>query len=124
MYLFGDDEGPAETMKDVEYGTDDWDYWKEAAGWEEVFTFDLVAVTTDQIEAWDLPTRPTKRSDSRSKKFRGASVELDAIAPAQLRELCEEVILRHIDHDQIDVLKVAEESEREVLTKVANREVA
>ena len=50
--------------------------------------FERVAVTLpEQITQWDLPTRPTKASDSRSKGFGDISVELDAIPPDQLREL-------------------------------------
>jgi hypothetical protein len=32
----------------------------------------------EQIREWDLPTRPTKTGDSRSKDFGDISVELDA----------------------------------------------
>src|SRR5262249_30289736 len=31
--------------------------------------FDRIAVTQQQIAVWDLPTRPTKKSDTRSKDF-------------------------------------------------------
>ena len=41
--------------------------------------FQRVAVQPWQIEEWDLPTRPTKTSDTRSKNFGDISVELDAI---------------------------------------------
>src|SRR5262249_32289077 len=40
--------------------------------------FERVAVLESQIEAWNLPTRPTKKGDSRSKKFKGENVEVDA----------------------------------------------
>ena len=40
-----------------------------------------------QIVDWQLPTRPTKKTDSRSKNFKGESVEVDAIEPERLREL-------------------------------------
>src|SRR5262249_35124305 len=43
--------------------------------------FERLAVTQEQIEAWELPTRPTKKSDSRSKNFGDISVELDAVDP-------------------------------------------
>ena len=43
--------------------------------------FERIAVTPDQIAQWDLPTRPTKTTDSRSKGFGDISVELDAIPP-------------------------------------------
>ena len=51
-----------------------------------------------QIEAWDLPSRPTKTTDSRAKTFgHTESVELDAIQPNALRELVERAIVEHID---------------------------
>lgn len=56
-----------------------------------------LAVTPAQITAWQLPTRPTKRTDSRANGFAGESVELDAIPPAQLRALVRGAIERHID---------------------------
>jgi hypothetical protein len=42
--------------------------------------FERIAVNPEQIERWDLPTRPTKSSDSRAKGFGALSVELDAIS--------------------------------------------
>jgi hypothetical protein len=78
-------------------------------------TFERVAVTPEQIAAWNLPTRPTKASDTRSKGFGEVSVELDAIEPAHLRDLVESVIQRHLPPDQLAVLKAAEESERALL---------
>jgi hypothetical protein len=47
--------------------------------------FERIAVNPDQIAAWNLPTRPTKQTDSRAKNFAAESVELDAIEPNQLR---------------------------------------
>jgi hypothetical protein len=82
--------------------------------------FERVAVTPAQIERWSLPTRPTKQTDSRAKKFGSAtSVELDAIPAHELRALCRDVIERHIDKDQLAFLRTAEASEREILTKWA-----
>jgi hypothetical protein len=80
--------------------------------------FERIAVTHEQISAWDLPTRPTKTSDSRSKDFGEISVELDAIEPNQLRALVQETIEQHLPADQYRVLKEAEESERELLTSL------
>ena len=78
-------------------------------------TFERLAVTPAQISAWDLPTRPTKTSDSRAKNFGAVSVELDAIEPNLLRALVEVAIQRHLPREQFDVLKAAEQSEREIL---------
>ncbi len=49
--------------------------------------FERIAVTEEQISEWDLPTRPTKTTDTRAKDFGAISVELDAIEPGQLRDL-------------------------------------
>jgi hypothetical protein len=81
--------------------------------------FERPAVTRAQVEEWNLPTRPTKQKDTRAKKFTGTSVELDAIPARKLRELVRECIERHVDQEQLKILKVAEESERELLKKWA-----
>jgi hypothetical protein len=81
--------------------------------------FERVAVTPEQIRKWKLPTRPTKKTDSRSKGFKGESVEVDAIPAARLRQLVSECILRHVDQRQLEVLRVAERSEREILKKIS-----
>lgn len=78
--------------------------------------FERLAVTPGQIAAWNLPTRPTKTSDSRSNGFGDISVELDAIDPAMLRELVRTAIERHLPPEQFNLLKAAEESERQAIT--------
>jgi hypothetical protein len=80
--------------------------------------FERIAVTPLQIEYWDLPSRPTKTSDSRSKNFGDISVELDAIPPDDLRDLVETAIQRHLPERQFDILKTAEASERELITNL------
>lgn len=83
-------------------------------------TFERVAVTPEQIEEWQLPSRPTKKSDSRSKNFKGESVELDAIPPDRLRELAGDVIEQHIDRARLAILEQAEQEERRVLEQLVN----
>jgi hypothetical protein len=78
-----------------------------------------VAVTRAQVEELSLPTRPTKMTDTRAKKWIGDSVELDAIPAAKLRELVRNCIERHIDKDRLALLRTAEQSERELLVKWA-----
>jgi hypothetical protein len=59
--------------------------------------------------------------DMREKKFGSAtSVELDAIPVRQLRALARECIERHVDQEKLALLRVAEQSERELLTKWAS----
>lgn len=81
--------------------------------------FERLAVTTDQVEELGLPTRPTKRSDSRSSDFEGDSVEVDAIPAGTLREIVEAAITRHVDPQHLRVLRAAEESERSILYRLA-----
>jgi len=61
-----------------------------------------------------------KDEGPRAKKFGSAtSVELDAIPAQKLRQLVRECIERHVDQEQLKILKVAEESERELLKRWA-----
>lgn len=83
-----------------------------------------VAVTPKQIEAFSLPTRPTKlpsgRSLTRYERSHGdVSVELDAIPPETLRGLVREGIEQHMEAWRLAQLKMAEEQERESLRVVA-----
>jgi hypothetical protein len=82
--------------------------------------FERIAVNEDQISKWSLPSRPTKMSDTRSKGFGDISVELDAIAPQKLRDLVETTIQRHLPLAELEILKVAEESERTLIQGLAS----
>jgi hypothetical protein len=94
---------------------------RELAPYADI-TFERIAVNPGQITAWNLPTRPTKPTDTRAKRFGGAeSVELDAIEPGRLRDLVEEAIQRHLPPDQLEVLEAAEESERTILRDLIGR---
>jgi len=81
--------------------------------------FERVAVTREQIETLNLPTRPTKTTDSRSKGFIGESVELDSIHPEILRKMARRLIERHIDQGELHRLRVVEQQERETLSRIA-----
>src|SRR5689334_18044661 len=70
--------------------------------------FDRVAVSLDQVHNWNLPTRPTKLTDSRGKGFGAISIELDAIEPNLLRSLVETAIQRHLPLDQFQIVQAAE----------------
>lgn len=83
--------------------------------------FERVAVLPEHIEQYDLPTRPTKKSDSRSKKFKGRSVELDSIPSPILREMATECIERHIDRDVLEQTKVIEAEEREAAHSIIDK---
>lgn len=83
--------------------------------------FERVAVTPAQIQSMNLPTRPTKRTDSRAKNFIGESVEVDAIPPKVLRQIVSDCITQHVDQKAYDSLMYAEAGEREALTAVARQ---
>jgi hypothetical protein len=85
--------------------------------------FERIAVTRGQISAWNLPTRPTKASDTRARGFGAVSVELDAIEPGRLRTIVQEVIERHLPPEQFEILKAAEESERAVISNFIRRPI-
>lgn len=87
---------------------------------EATMNINRLAVTPEQIEAWSLPLRPTKKTDTRAKNFRGGSVEVDAIPPNVLRSLAAEHIERHIDEQQLRITREAERSERALLYGWAN----
>jgi hypothetical protein len=98
---------------------------REFAGSEIDIHFERLAVTQEQIEAWTLPSRPTKATDSRSRSFGFTeSVELDAIRPAELRWLVEATIQQHMPVEQLKVLREAEKSEKELLTVWAQEKAA
>jgi hypothetical protein len=79
-----------------------------------------VALTLEMIASHNLPTRPTKRHGNRhAAGFIGDSVELDALPPRVLRALVKEVIETHISERALNVLRTAEESEREQLMMFA-----
>ncbi len=91
LYYFGDhDPSGRDITRATEEGL------REFAPDTEIH-FNRVAVTEEQITSLQLPTRPTKATDSRSKSFSGMSVEVDAIPPEHLRMLVRSSIQCHID---------------------------
>jgi hypothetical protein len=115
IYQFGDhDPSGVDAARAIEESL------REMAPHAEIH-FERKAVTPAQIDAWQLPSRPTKASDPRSKNWTGGeSVELDAIDPETLRGLVRGSIERHVDREKLEVLLVAEQSEREQLAMFAH----
>ncbi len=78
-----------------------------------------LAVDREQIDRWNLPTRPTKASDTRAAKFRRLhgtdSVELDAIPPDELRTLVRDAIDSHMEPWRLKQYRMVEREERETL---------
>jgi hypothetical protein len=103
-------------------GVDSWrDFRDKVVGFAPhvAVEFERLAVTPGQIEHFQLPTRPTKGSDTRSRGFEGQSVEVDAIPPSELRLIVAKAITQHIDIDRLRLNDAIEASERDVLTSLA-----
>lgn len=86
---------------------------------EVEIVFERMAVTAEQIADQHLLTKPPKATDPRTKGFVGETVEIEALPAPQLRTLVRTCILRHLDPAQMRVLATAEESERQLLTWLA-----
>jgi hypothetical protein len=81
--------------------------------------FEQIAVNERQIRDLGLPTREPKRTSAADRKWPfGFACELDAIPPDYMRDLVREAIDRHLPADQLQILKVAEESERAVIRQL------
>jgi hypothetical protein len=77
------------------------------------------ALNQSQIEKYNLPTRPTKKT-THSKGFEGNSVEIDALHPDTLHELIESCILNHISEKDLRNIKMEEAVHRETLVDLRN----
>ncbi len=83
--------------------------------------FSRLAVTPEQIQTLNLPTRPTKKSDTRAANFDGESVEVDAVPASILRSILDRAIEQHIDPIALERTKIYERSERSLLWNLADR---
>jgi hypothetical protein len=80
--------------------------------------FVQLAVTEEQIRSLGLPTRTPKRESAADNNWPfDRACELDAIPPDHLRALVKAAIERHLPPDQLKVLRVAEKSEREEISR-------
>jgi hypothetical protein len=113
LYYFGDyDPSGVDIPRKVESDL------RELTGYDSEIHFERVAVTPAQILEFQLPTRPTKPGDSRSKNFYDESVEVDAIPPMQLREIVRDCIVWHVDQGVYERTMEIERQELETLTRV------
>jgi len=78
-------------------------------------TFEIrrIALNKDQAIEWELPPAPAKKTDSRTKKWTGiGQVELDAVKPDKLQELCKDAIAETFDRDIWIRLKTEEQEQK------------
>jgi len=72
-----------------------------------------IALTEDFVISHGLPPAPTKSGDTRSVYWDGmGQVELDAVSPSELKQLCEEAILSYFNEDDYNTLMDEEDEER------------
>lgn len=71
-----------------------------------------VALTEDQVDEYDLPTAPPKRTDTRSRRWVGETCQAEAMPPDQLAEIVRQAIRAQIDLERYDAEAEAEEADR------------
>lgn len=76
-----------------------------------------IALTEDQITDLDLPTTPPKSSDSRTRRWRGDTCQVEALAPDQLASIVEGAIQRRLDLVRVAHVVSAEEIDQVELFK-------
>ena len=81
--------------------------------------FQRLAVLPEQIEQYDLSTRPTKGTDSRAGSFAGGSVDVDALPPSLLRQIVETAIVQHLDPEALRRTQLHQASDRGLLQSFA-----
>ncbi len=122
IYYLGDHDPSGENAGEVTE-----ERLRELAADPDLIHFKRIAVTSEQIEKWNLPTRPTKTSDSRARNFvdedgeQRPSVELDAIEPKELRKMVKACIMKHQSQKVFDKLERQQERERAELLELINR---
>lgn len=77
-------------------------------------TVQRVALMPELIKELGLPGVPPKSTDSRTATWAGdEAVELDAVEPKMLQDMCKKAILEHFDTDLHQELIAKEDEERE-----------
>jgi len=78
-----------------------------------------LAITDDQIEEYDLPTKPRKETDRRARHIL-ETVEAEAMPAHIIRSYVRTAIEGLLPKDALAVAQAAEESERDHLERMAN----
>lgn len=81
-------------------------------------TFKRIALTAEQVEAYDLPTAPPKASDSRAKSWAGGTCQLEALPPDVIASILRSAIVDHINLDQLDHDASMERYERRLISSL------
>lgn len=81
------------------------------------FHFERVAILPEDIEKYNLPTRPTKKTDSRSSKFEGESVELDSMDMRIIKQRVHDCIMENVPEELMQEALESERIDKERITK-------
>lgn len=82
-------------------------------------TLERVGITPEQIAAYGLPAKPRKAGDARSPEIT-ETVEAEAMPAALLRRLVRDRIESFLPPDALEVTRIAEESERRQIERMAD----
>lgn len=85
---------------------------------KENFHFERVAILPEDIEKYDLQTRPTKKTDSRSAKFAGESVELDSMDMRIIKQRVYDCIMGNVPDDLMRTAQETEQADKERIAHV------
>ena len=80
--------------------------------------FERIAINREQIEQYDLPTKPRKSTDRRRLDVQ-ETVEAEAMPAAIMREILREAVESYLEPGALEVAKIAEESEQDRLLSFA-----
>ena len=81
--------------------------------------FDRIAITPEQIEELDLPTKPRKKGDHRALHIQ-ETVEAEAMPAGIMRDLLRTWVEVSLPKGAIEAARVAEESERALMLELAD----
>lgn len=81
--------------------------------------FERIAISKEQILAYDLPSKPRKSGDKRSLHI-SETVEAEAMPAGILRKLLRDNVEKYLPARALAVAKVAERSERQHIARIAN----
>ena len=81
-------------------------------------SFERIAITPEQIKAYDLPTKPRKASELRMPEITG-TVEAEAMPSSILRTILRDRIEALLPEHALKIARVAEDSARRHIERVA-----
>jgi hypothetical protein len=112
LYFLGDHDGAGDKIIDSAVAR-----IRRYANTEKNILWAKIAVTEEQIERFSLPLRPPKKGDG--ARYAKGCVEIDALPPDELRATINAHIEQHVDPRARTILATAEQSERELMARIA-----